>query len=399
MTDSQRKQHIEQAFIKHYGTRPTLWVQAPGRVDLMGSHTDYNEGYVLTEAIERNTWIAARPRNDGMVRVRSLNTKKPAQFSLQDISYDTKVNWSNYVRGVAHVLQAEGYSLTGFDGLIHSTIPFSSGLSSSAALEVAVAILFQHMDNLKITKLALAQYCQRAENEFVGLDCGILDQYSSLMGLLDNVLLLDCRTITSEVIPIAADLMVMICDTKAKRTLTASAYSERRAACEEGVAILKEFIPEIQTLRDVSRAQFEGQRTHLPEVVARRCQFIIEENRRVIDLAAALQAGNRLTIHTLTAASFQGARDLYEISCPEMSAMMAAMSGAPGVIGARQAGAGFGGCMVAIIEKTMAEPFSQHVIRQYGDATSIETEVYHARASRGAGILPYSADLDRPENG
>jgi galactokinase len=331
--------------------------------------------------------IAAHPRDDDLVRVSSLNVEGQVEFSLDNIKYDEDVAWSNYVRGVAHVLRFEGYSLTGFDGLVHSTIPFGSGLSSSAALEVSTAILFQVLGNLEISKLEIAKYCQRAENEFTGMDCGILDQYSSIMGQRDCVLLLDCRTITSEVMPIAPGLMVMICDTKAKRALTGSEYSERRAACEKGTAILKQAYSEIKTLRNVSFDQFEAQRVNLPEVVAQRCQFVIEENQRVINLAAALETGDRQAIGDLALASFSGARDLYEISCSEMDAMIEAMLGAPGVIGARQAGAGFGGCMLAIIEEHMIDPFTLHVIQKYRETTGITAEVYQARASRGAGVL------------
>lgn len=384
-----RKRKVEQAFIEHYGNQPIIWVQAPGRVDLMGSHTDYNEGFVLTEAIERNTWIAARPRQDAVVRVSSQNIEGGAEFSLAVISYDEVSPWSNYIRGVAHILQIEGYSLNGFDGLIHSTIPFRSGLSSSAALEVATAMLFKTLGDLDISKLDIAIYCQRAENEFVGMECGILDQYSSVMGKEGNVLLLDCRSTTSEVVPLAPGLMVMICDTKAERELTGSEYSERRADCEKGAKALQTAFPEIKTLRDVTIDQFEAQRTNLSEVVAKRSQFVIEENQRVIDMATALEVGNFQAIGSLAEASFIGARDLYEISSPEMEAMMAAMSSAPGVIGARQAGAGFGGCMVAIIDEQKTVEFSKYVIEQYQQVTGIMAEVYQASASSGAGVLKF----------
>ena len=387
--NSARKESIEQAFLKTYGTLPNIWVQAPGRVDLMGSHTDYNEGFVLTEAIERNTWIAARRRKDSKIQVGSLNIAGQSSFSLEKITFDKATPWTNYVRGVAHVLQTEGFDLDGFDALVHSTIPFGSGLSSSAALEVATAFVFTALGEHHIPKVEIAKYCQRAENEFVGMNCGILDQFSSVMGEEDSLMLLDCRSITSQVIPIHPGIMIVICDTKAKRELTGSEYSERRANCEEGTRILQETYPNITALRDVTIDQFKTQRNKLPEVVAMRCQFVIEENQRVLDMANAVERGSLDSIRTLMDASFEGARDLYEISCREMDAMMRAMISAPGVIGARQAGAGFGGCMVAIIEEDKMDHFSNHVIKHYLRETGIHAEVYPARASSGAGVLNF----------
>ena len=382
-----RKKLITDRFLTKFDHAPTVWVQAPGRVDLMGSHTDYNEGFVLTQAIDRNTWIAAAPRTDGRIRVCSLNLDGCSEFGLDKIERDTAVPWANYVRGVADVLQKAGYQLTGFDGLIHSTIPFGSGLSSSAALEVGTAVLFNNLGKLNIDPVQIAKLSQRAENEFVGMNCGILDQYSSAMGEAGNTLMLDCRTITSQTQPIAPGIQLVICDTKAKRELTGSEYPERRAQCEAGARILAGFYPHVHALRDVTLAQFEAHEADLPPVVARRCRFVIEENQRVIDIAAALAAGDKTRIGQLAAASFVGARDLYEISCREMNEMMDAMTSGPGVIGARQAGAGFGGCMVAFVENDQIENFAQHVQKNYYQATGIQPDIYPVQAADGAGLL------------
>jgi galactokinase len=384
-----RKELLASRFAQRFGTQPTVWAQAPGRVDLMGSHTDYNLGFVLTQAIDRNTWIAGRPRDDGMVVIESLNLDGHGIFDLEQIAYDQVVPWTNYVRGVAAILRQEGYRLRGFDGLIHSTIPFGSGLSSSAALEVATAVLFDALGDLKIDPVQMALLCQRAENEFVGMNCGILDQYSSAMGKAGRVLLLDCRDLTSQTRPLAEGIQVVICDTRASRELTGSEYPERRAQCEEGARILAGFYPGVQALRDVTLAQLNAHQADLPDIVYRRCRFVIEENQRVLDLAAALARGDRDQISVLAAQSYAGARDLYEISSHEMALMMAAMDSGPGVIGARQAGAGFGGCMVACVEGTQVDAFAQHVQAHYLASSGIEPQVYPVQAASGAGLVSF----------
>ncbi|MBC8505366.1 MAG: galactokinase [Anaerolineales bacterium] len=382
-----RKELIKNRFENQFSNTPEIIVQAPGRVDLMGSHTDYNLGYVLTQAIDRNTWIAARPRQDKIVRIASLNVEGTSEFHLDDIQHDTVNPWTNYVRGVADILQKEGYELTGFDGLIHSTIPFGSGLSSSAALEVASAILFEALADWEIDPVQIAVLCQRAENGFVGMNCGILDQYSSAMGVANSVVLLDCRSITHEIKPIADGVQVMICDTKAERALTGSEYSERRAQCEEGVRILSQFYPEIRSLRDATLGQLAAHKADIPPVVFKRCQFIIEENQRVLDMAAALADGRHEDAGQLALRSFDGARDLYEIVSSEMIAMKDAITGAPGVFGARGAGAGFGGCLVAFVREGEIDTFSSEVLKKYTDFTGIDADVYPVIAASGAGLV------------
>jgi galactokinase len=321
------------------------------------------------------------------VVIESLNLEGRGEFELDRIEYDAAVPWTNYVRGVAAVLQAADYALQGFEGLIHSTIPFGSGLSSSAALEVATAVLFDRLGDLGMDPVQMALLCQRAENEFVGMNCGILDQYTSILGQAGCALLLDCRELTSRPVTIPDDMQVVICNTRAKRELTGSEYGDRRAQCEEGVRLLAHHYPGVTALRDVTPAQFESHAEDLPPVVARRCRFIIEENARVSQLADALTKGERAAIGDLMVASYAGARDLYEISSPEMAAMMEAMLSGPGVAGARQAGAGSGGCMVAIVESEQVEPFESHVRQAYAAATGIEPDVYPVQAAAGAGRL------------
>lgn len=387
MDAAERKECISREFEEQFGASPQVWSRAPGRVDLMGSHTDYNMGYVMTMTIDRDTWIAARPRADRQVHIRSLNVPGEGVFDLDAIRQDEVAPWSNYVRGVAQMMQEAGYTLQGFDGLIHSTVPFGSGLSSSAALEMATAVTFQQLGGFDLDPIEMALLGQRAENEFVGVSTGILDQYSSALGQAGSALQLDCRHLCSENISIPTDLRVVICDTRAERNLAGSEYDDRRRQCVAGVALLQPHYPEIEALRDVSLAQFAAHEAELPELVARRCRFIIEENQRVLDLATALPQGDNEALRRLFAASYSGAWDLFEIGAPAMAAMMAVMLGGPGVVAARQAGAGFGGCMVALVQAGETEAFAAHVTRQYEQMTGIKPHIFDVIAAAGAGPL------------
>jgi galactokinase len=379
---NQRKEKLSALFLQRFGGLPTLWGRAPGRVDLMGSHTDYNLGYVLTLPIGCDTWMAVRPRADRAVRLYSQNLAAESTFSLDQLQADPQQRWSNYVRGVAAMLRAEKFPLQGFDGVIHSTVPMSSGLSSSAALECATATIFETLGGWKLDPVKKALLCQRAENQFVGVNCGILDQYTSCAGREGCALLLDCRDLSNRPVKLAAGIQVVICDTKFKRELAGSEYGRRRAQCEEGARRLG-----LKALREISLSQFNVRENELPLEVAKRCRFIIEENDRVLKLAAALQDFDRPAIRQLTAESFQGACGLYEIGAPAMHAMMRAMLAAPGVIGARQAGAGFGGCMVAFVEAGQVEAFVDAVRNDYFAGTETEAETYPVSAAAGAGMI------------
>ena len=386
MDTDQRKALLGAEFKRRFGAEPDIWSRAPGRVDLMGSHTDYNQGAVMTMTVDRDTWIAARRRPDGMVRVRSLNIEGESCFALNGVAQDEQVPWSNYVRGMAVVMQNAGFPLQGFDGLVHSTIPFGSGLSSSAAFEMATAVTFGQVSGFNLDPLEMARLGQRAENDFVGVNTGILDQYSSAMGRSGCAICLDCRSLTSDSVPIFPGLAVIICDTRATRKLVGSEYDDRRAQCEAGVRQMQKRHPEIRSLRDASLDQLAAA-SDLPAVVARRCRFIIQEHRRVHDLAKVLPTGDHRGLFGLFRQSYEGARDLFGIGVPAMEAMIQAMETAPGVVAARQAGAGFGGCMVALVEVGLTQPFSAHVQRHYGKSSGNEARIFAVQAAAGAGPL------------
>jgi galactokinase len=385
-----RRQRITQEFERHFGALPALWVRAPGRVDWMGSHTDYNEGFVLTMSIDRDTWIAARPRPDRMARIFSLNVSGGGSFDLDDIQHDLDSPWTEYVRGIAKVLMEAGYRLRGFDGLIHSTVPVGGGVSSSAALEVAAAEMFKALGGWDIEPVELAVLCQRAENEFVGMRCGIMDQYSSVMGRPGHSLLIDCRSITSSPVPIAEGAELVLCDTRSGRKLTGSAYASRRSDCEEGVRILSRFDPQIKALRDASPEMVQAHREALSDTVFRRCLFVTRENQRVLDMAEALSAGDFSAMGVLLSRSYEEGRSLFEIVSPEMERMVEAAQSAPGVIGARPAGAGFGGCIVAAVHASQSPAFVAHVVEAYALATGLQPAVFPVHPAVGAGPLEFA---------
>lgn len=375
---NRRALDLTTAFARRYGGRPTLWTRAPGRVDLMGSHTDYNLGFVLTLPISKDTWIAARPRADRLVRLHSLNLAESDEFSLDAIQRDPGSKWRNYVRGVPAVLQQEGLAVIGLDAVLHSTVPLESGLSSSAALECALATVFEELGGWRLTPERKALLCQRSEHEFPLVKCGILDQYSSCLGRRGCALVLDCRDLSTAPAPIHPAIQVVICNTMSPRRLSTGEYMQRRSECEQGAALLG-----LSALRDLAPPDLARVDT-LPPVIARRCRFIVEESARVPLLAEALDEADRAAIDDLTASSFAGARDLYEIVAPPMVSMMDAMRAAPGFLGARQAGAGFGGCMVAFVDTLHLDHFQKSVASAYQRATGLLPDIWPVTPAQGA---------------
>jgi galactokinase len=377
-----RAEKVVARFRQKYTGDPELWTRAPGRVDLMGSHTDYNLGFALTLPISRDTWIAARPRNDRIVRIFSMNFEAEDEFRLDDIRAVSESRWRNYPRGVAAILQNEGFSLGGYDAVVHSTVPVETGLSSSAALECALATMFEAFGDWGLTPERKALLCQRAENDFVGVKCGILDQYSSCLGRKGCALLLDCRDLSTREVSLPDRFQVVVCNTMSQRELSGGEYATRRAECEQGAAALG-----VATLRDLTPEVLAARRHELPERVARRCEFIVAESARALLLAEALSTVDRTTVAQLFRDSFAGARDLYEICSLPMVDMMNAMVTAPGVIGARQAGAGFGGCMVALVDAPLTSAFQAAVKSAYQSATQICPEIYSVEPGNGTEVF------------
>ena len=364
-------------------------MRAPGRAELLGTDTDDNLGYVMTMAIHLDTWIAWRASASGRVALHSLNVGESLDYRLGEEPATPAASWDRYVSGVSRVLGLQGHALRGVEAVAHSTVPIGGGLSSSASLLVSVCHMHQAASGFRLDPKQTALACQQAENQDAGVNCGILDHYSACFGLAGTALLLDCRSLTHVEVRIPADIRVVICDTNYPRTLAGSEYAKRRQECEEGTRLLQAQDPSIRTLRDVNTPLFERLKEALPETLRKRCQFIFEENQRVVAFMAALVRDDREAMRRLCEGSFFGERDLYEKTVPAMERMYEAMMGGPGVVAARQSGGGFGGCMLAYVQAARVEEFSRHVGRQYREATGIEAAIHVTEPSAGAGPLEW----------
>jgi len=357
---------------------------APGRVNLIGEHTDYNDGFVFPIAIDRHVYAAVRGRGDRRVRVVAARLGESCEFALDAIAPDPHQRWSNYVRGVALGLIGQGLELRGVDMAIGGNLPIARGLSSSAALELATAQAFVVAAGSSIELRDEAILCRRAENEFVGVGCGIMDQYICSMGERGKAMLLDCRQLTSEMVPVPEGAVFVVCDTGKPRELKRSAYGERQAQCRAGAAQLG-----VSSLREATMEQLERSRRSMDEVVWRRCRHVIAETARTQEAAAHLRRGNLDAFGDLMNASHASLRDDYEVSCEELDAMVEAARGAPGCHGARLTGAGFGGCAVALVDLDAVEEFRRHTRAGYvARITEHAPSIYPIQASDGVSVGP-----------
>jgi len=367
-------------FQEKFGYPPQGQFRAPGRVNLIGEHTDYNDGFVLPMAIDRAVWLAAGRRDDRLVRLLACTLEREATFSLNDLQPDPEARWTNYVRGVLALLERAGHRLSGLDLVYGGDVPIGAGLSSSAAVEVAVAVAANHLFGLDLPLLELARLCQQAEHEFAGTHCGLMDQLISLLGQEGHALLIDCRHLTWEPVPLPPDAAVVVCDTGRRRGLVESAYNERRAQCEEGARRLG-----VVALRDLDVARFDSQAARLPPLLRKRCHHVVYENDRTLRAVQTLRRGDAASFGRLMNASHTSLRDLYEVSCEELDLMAALAQQQAGCWGARMTGAGFGGCVVAMVEHGHVGPFIQTVGSLYERQALRTPSFYLCRASAGAG--------------
>jgi galactokinase len=369
-------------FRQTYGYPPGCLSRAPGRVNLIGEHTDYNDGFVLPMAIDREVWVAAASRSDRQVRVVALTLGPDEQvtFSLDDLAPDHVIRWSNYVRGVLALLERSGYRLQGLDLVYAGNVPIGAGLSSSAAVEVAIAVAACELYDIDLVGIELARLCQQAEHEFAGTQCGLMDQLISVLGQEGHALLIDCRLLTWQPVTLPPGVVVMVCDTSKRRGLSDSAYNERRRECEEGARRLG-----VAALRDLEVETFEAQAGLLPALLQKRCRHVVHENDRTRRAAEALRLGDKTTAGRLMNESHASLRDLYEVSCEELDLMAALAQSQLGCWGARMTGAGFGGCVVALVDNAAVDAFSKTVSTLYERQTLRTPSLYACHASPGAG--------------
>ena len=379
MKSAELAQHFKDLF----GSSPRIFC-APGRVNLLGEHTDYNDGFVMPCAIGFSTRVAISPRLDRKLVIRSEEFSEQFEFDLDNLPTRGKGVWSDYVLGVAVMLRQIGHATPGASLLVRGEVPIGAGLSSSAAIEVASALALMSLNGAALPMPEVAKLCQRAENVFIGARVGIMDQFISCLGKAGHALLLDCRSLEYKLIPIPENVRLVICNTMVKHDHANGAYNRRREECDEGVKILSQWYPKIRALRDVSVEQVEQHKVDIPETIYKRCLHVVSENQRVLEGAQYLTDGDVGRFGALMQQSHVSLRDLYEVSCRELDVMAEIAQSLKGYCGGRMTGGGFGGCTVNIVRAPDAESFAAQISERYQAAIGIKPDVYVCSAANGA---------------
>ena len=379
MKSADLARHFEDLF----GAQPRIF-RAPGRVNLLGEHTDYNDGFVMPCAIDFSTRVAISPRTDRKLVVRSEEFSEQFEFDLDNFPDRGKGVWSDYVLGIAVMLQQIGHPTAAASLLVRGEVPIGAGLSSSAAIEVASALALMSLNGVRLSLPDVARLCQRAENRFIGARVGIMDQFVSCLGRAGHALLLDCRSLEYKLIPVPESVRIVICNTMVRHDHANGAYNRRREECDEGVKILSRWYPNIRALRDISVEQLEQHVSQIPEIVYRRCLHVVSENQRVLEGAKYLTDGDVSRFGDLMRQSHLSLRDLYEVSCRELDIIAEVAEFLPGYCGGRMTGGGFGGCTVNLVTIAHTQKFAQEISERYEAATGIKPAVYVCSAANGA---------------
>jgi galactokinase len=376
-------ERLREEAVKRFRTRMRIF-RAPGRVNLIGEHTDYNDGFVMPAALQLYTYVAIGPRDDRRIHMYSLDFQQGREFDLDAVAPGPSRDWSDYVRGVAATLDAAGHRVSGANLVIQGEVPMGAGLGSSAAIEVSSALAYLANSGIESDRTQVAQLCQRAEHTYAGTQCGIMDQFVSCFGQANHALFIDCRSLEYQPLKVEERVRIVICDTRVKHELASGEYNRRRAHCEAGVHYLQEYLPGIHALRDVTPEELERYRGSLPELTFRRCRHVVAENERVLAAAKALRSADLSEFGQLMAESHRSLRDDYEVSCPELDLMVEIAVKLRGVLGARMTGGGFGGCTVNLVGADAVEEFQRTVKREYQAATGLEPDIYICTAADGA---------------
>ena len=383
---------LQEKFRSYFQRPAALLARAPGRVNLLGEHIDYNEGPVLPAAIDRAVHLAVAPLEEPVISLQAVDLGSATTFRIQDlekrvdVSGNSLPDWAIYPAGVAWALQEAGLALPGIQAVYSSDIPIGSGLSSSAAVEVAFAIAWQSLAGWELDRMRLAKICQRAENAYLGVQSGLMDQFACLFGVAGHALYFDTRSLAWEALPLPTGTTLVIADSGVRRSLAASAYNNRRQACEQAVELLAQSLPNLTSLRDITPTEFVAYEDRLPDEVRKRAEHVVREIARVESAASALRRDDARTFGALMFAGHASLRDLYEVSLPELDLLVQIAHDLPGCLGARLTGAGFGGCTINLVEKEAVETFMQRLQAGYREKTGGQAEIFETHASAGASV-------------
>ena len=375
---------VTERFREVYGTSPSGTFRAPGRVNLIGEHTDYNDGFVMPAAIDFYSYAAIGERAGHTLSVYSEQFNQSVEFSIAHLAGPPRKHWSDYVRGVAAVLRDEGYPLRGANLVIDGQVPIGSGLSSSAAIEVTTALALTSLGGVTIPLLEVARLCQRAENTYTGARCGIMDQFVSCFGKRDHGLMLDCRSLEATYLQLPPNVRLVICNTMVRHELATGEYNERRASCERAVETIAKFRPEVRALRDLTLEDLKHYQNQISSVDFRRCRHVITENDRVTDAKAALESADLARFGELMYLSHDSLDQDYEVTCRELNIMVKLAREFEGVYGSRMTGGGFGGCTITLVESRVVPEFQATVAREYEKLTGLSPQIVVSAAAAGA---------------
>ena len=376
---------IKEKFIEVHGSEPII-VRSPGRVNLIGEHTDYNQGFVLPASIDKEVICAIGKNNTNKCHFFAIDLNDSFEVEIKDLRPSNK-EWPNYLMGVIEQIQKAGHEISGFNCVIGGDIPLGAGLSSSAAIECAMAFAINELFHLKLDRFSMVKMSQMAENEFVGVKCGIMDQFASMFGQANSVIKLDCRSLEYQYFEFdMSDFILVLCDTNVKHSLASSEYNTRRKECEEGVNIIQNKYPSVKSLRDANPDMLEKCKADLKDKVYARCQYVIEENKRVEDACTLLQQQNMKEFGQKMYQSHYGLRDNYEVSCKELDFLVAQTEGDPNVLGARMMGGGFGGCTINLVKRDHLDIFINQMTDAYKNEMDMELKVYVATIANGSSL-------------
>lgn len=379
------------SFQQTFSTAPAVLVCSPGRVNLIGEHTDYNEGFVLPASIDKAIYLAVGSRSDNEIHLVAHDLNETYQGSITDLKQTQ--TWADYVLGVVSEFQFAGHKLGGFNCVFAGTIPMGAGLSSSAALENGIGFALNELFGLKLERISMVRLSQRAENEFVGAKVGIMDMFASMMGKADHVIKLDCRSLDYAYAPLRMDgIKIVLCDSRVKHSLVTSEYNTRRAECQAGVQFLQPFYPQIKSLRDVTMPMLDEHLRDANPLIYRRCAYVVQENQRLLDGVAALEAGDVGTFGQLMYGSHEGLSKWYEVSCPELDILVDIARQQPGVLGARMMGGGFGGCTINLVREDVLDAFTESITKEYKARTGKDTYLHACKIQDGTNLVSAPAN-------